>query len=116
MPRPRKFRRVCCAPLISQFGPLDHRITDEVIIMKIDEYETIRLIDVENMTQEECAIQMNVARTSVQRIYNDARKKMGASLVLGHKIIIEGGNVEFAHHENGQHRCQRHRHKSTPNL
>jgi predicted DNA-binding protein (UPF0251 family) len=51
--------------------------------MTIDEYETIRLIDLEKLTQEECATQMNISRTTVQGIYDVARKKIAESLVNG---------------------------------
>jgi len=54
MPRPMKWRKVCCLPEISKFGPLDLKVDDENIVrMTVDEYETIRLIDLEGFTQEE---------------------------------------------------------------
>ncbi len=59
--------------------------------MTIEEYEAIRLIDLEGLTQEECAESMDVARTTVQRIYNDARKKLARSLVNAEILKIEGG-------------------------
>lgn len=84
MPRPRKCRRVCCLPENSRFGPLDQRANNDIfLIMKVDEYETIRLIDLDGLTQEECAQQMNVARTTVQSIYIAARRKLAESLVNG---------------------------------
>lgn len=113
MPRPRKWRKVCCLPENSQFGPLD-KITknSQVIIMSVDEYETIRLIDLENFTQEECAAQMKIARTTVQGIYADARRKLAESLVNGKQLNIQGGEYELCEGEEtscGCGGCGRHR-------
>ena len=96
MPRPRKCRKVCCLPESNRFGPLNAQINQEhFVIMTVDEYETIRLIDLEEFTQEECSDQMNIARTTVQRIYNDARKKLAESLVKGKVLRIEGGDYKL---------------------
>jgi len=96
MARPRKWRKVCCLPESTMFGPLNSSDSDrETIIMTVEEYETIRLIDFEGLMQEECADQMNVARTTIQKIYNDARKKLSASLVNGINIKIEGGDYKL---------------------
>ena len=94
--RPRKWRKVCSLPERDRFGPLNFEVNnDHFITMTIDEYETIRLIDLEGFKQEECADQMNIARTTVQGIYNDARKKLAESLVNGKVLRIEGGNYEL---------------------
>ncbi len=96
MPRPRKWRRVCCLPDCDKFGPLDSQGTDVMFVnMTVDEYETIRLIDLEELSQEECASQMNVARTTVQGIYSEARKKLAQSLVNGKVLRIEGGEYRL---------------------
>ena len=96
MPRPRKWRRVCCLPERNRFGPLNQESKNsDILNMSIDEYETIRLIDLENLTQEECAAQMNIARTTVQGIYNDARKKLAQSLVNGNEVYINGGDYQL---------------------
>ena len=92
MPRPRKCRRVCCLPWNASFGPTGNPTNEDLIVMSVDEYETIRLIDLMGFTQEECAAQMNVARTTVQGIYNDARKKLADVLVNGKSLIIRGGD------------------------
>ena len=103
MPRPRKWRKVCGLPDCNQFGPLNMVVSsNEHITMTVDEYETIRLIDLEGYTQEECARQMNIARTTVQGIYNDARQKLAKSLVNGEVLHIEGGEYHLCEeHKNG---------------
>ncbi|MEN6635589.1 MAG: DUF134 domain-containing protein [Clostridiaceae bacterium] len=92
MPRPRKCRRVCCLPWNASFGPTGDQPAANTIVMSVDEYETIRLIDLLGLTQEECAAQMNVARTTVQGIYNDARSKLADVLVNGKSLVIRGGD------------------------
>ena len=55
MARPRKCRRVCGMPRTNSFAPMGSQLCEERIIMAVDEYETIRLIDLAGYTQEECA-------------------------------------------------------------
>lgn len=108
MPRPRKCRKVCCLPKSNLFGSLSKvNIDTEVICMTVDEYETIRLIDLEGMMQEECANKMNVARTTVQKIYNDARKKIAESLVNGSMLKIEGGDYQLCDESESLCGCKR---------
>lgn len=95
MPRPYKYRRVCKVPKCKNFHSEDVSGKNKEQKLTLEEFETIRLIDYEGMTQEECAAQMLVARTTVQRIYNSARKKTAAFLVLGGSLIISGGNYEI---------------------
>lgn len=113
MPRPRKWRKVCCLPGSVRFGPLGGTLdTNQIVAMTVDEYETIRLIDLEGFTQEECAKQMNVARTTVQGIYDNARKKLADSLVNAKMLLIEGGDYILCDGLEETCRCggcQRHR-------
>ena len=96
MSRPIKRRNICSLPENNRFGPFDIEVDkDQFIKMRVDEYETIRLIDLEGFTQAECAEQMNVARTTVQGIYTKARKKLAKSLVNNKVLIIEGGEYQF---------------------
>jgi len=111
MPRPRKWRRVCCLPDSSRFGPLDSPAdAADTVTMTVDEYEAIRLIDFESFTQEECAGRMNVARTTVQGIYDSARKKLAEALVDGKVLWIEGGEYRLCDESQkscGGHRCRK---------
>ena len=63
--------------------------------MTVDEFETLRLLDNEGLTQEQCAARMNVSRTTVTAIYDSARKKIGDVLVNGKRLLITGGNCRF---------------------
>ena len=91
MPRPVKCRKVCHFPNILEFLPADN--TDNPpIVLTVDEYETIRLLDKKGYSQEQCAASMQVARTTVQRIYEIARKKIADALIDGHPLRIEGGD------------------------
>jgi predicted DNA-binding protein (UPF0251 family) len=96
IPRPMKWRKVCSLPDRTRFGPLDSPPgPDGLLTMTVDEYEAIRLIDLEGFTQEECAEKMEIARTTVQGIYGRARKKLAEALVDGKILVIEGGEYRL---------------------
>jgi predicted DNA-binding protein (UPF0251 family) len=92
MSRPIKRRLVCGLPEYDLYAPVKNTGPKDTVIMSIEEFETIRLIDHQGFDQERCAERMEVARSTVQRIYNDARKKIAESLVEGKRLKIEGGN------------------------
>ena len=98
MPRPRKHRRVCSRPRCTSFKPCGGY--EQIVTMTFDEYEVIRLIDLEGLTQEQCSEQMKVARTTVQAIYASARKILAKCIVEGCHLQIGGGDVQFCEHNN----------------
>lgn len=113
MPRPKKWRKVCCMPVRTEFAPVEKPFhPSDAVIMTVDEYETIRLIDYEGFNQEECAGYMNIARTTAQQIYNTARKKLSVSLVEGKPLVISGGEYRLCEGNEpycGCGGCHRHR-------
>lgn len=96
MPRTTKCRKICSFPDYYSFVP-EEADTDriETVMLSLDEYETIRLLDHEGLTQEECAVRMGVARTTVTAIYESARKKLVGAVVEGKRLRIAGGNIEI---------------------
>lgn len=117
MPRPKKWRRVCKVPDIKAYGPLNMDVIDDpdAVIVTVEELETIRLIDLEEMNQVECAELMGVARSTVQRIYNDARRKIAESIIKGKVLKVEGGNYKVCSNDLDMEMCnncfgKRHRH------
>lgn len=89
MPRPSKPRRICrlpaCTSFYSQSGekqdssgsPSGSTESEGVIYLLVEEYEAIRLIDYLGLSQESCAAQMGIARTTVQSLYADGPAKAG---------------------------------------
>ena len=92
MSRRIKSRRVCKLPAVKEFVPVTAGEEKLPVILTVDEYEAVRLIDKDGFSQEACSMYMQVARTTVQRIYSSARKKMADSLVEGRPLRIEGGD------------------------
>ena len=105
MPRPKKCKRVCEYPQTLRFSPENPSEADQPVILTVEEYETIRLIDREGLSQEECGEIMQVARTTVQQIYAGARKKLADVLVEGLPLRIEGGDYELC--TGGDGSCRR---------
>ena len=105
MPRPKQDRKISIPPLMKGFKPfgIPRRMLSSVSLL-YDEYEAIRLLDYEGMNQDQAAVQMNVSRPTLTRIYEKARKTIAQALVEGKMIMIEGGNVQF---DRAWYRCRR---------
>lgn len=96
MPRTRKCRKICGFPDYYSFIPEDAEAGNiGTIMLSLDEFETIRLLDYEGLNQEQCAARMGVARTTVTAMYESARKKLISAVVEGKRLCIAGGNIEI---------------------
>jgi predicted DNA-binding protein (UPF0251 family) len=73
------------------------RTLDEVV-MTLDEFEAIRLADLDGLYQESAAAQMGVSRPTFSRIAAEAHRKVADALVHGKALRIEGGPVQVAGH------------------
>lgn len=88
-----------------EFGPQGPHKCEELIMLKLEELESIRLMDIENFDQNTCAEKMDIGRSTFQRIYKEARRKIADSIINGKRIIIENEEITSCHH-NGH--CHRH--------
>ncbi|MCD7867993.1 MAG: DUF134 domain-containing protein, partial [Clostridiales bacterium] len=95
MARPTKCRMICCFPQTLEFVPAEEAEGKDPVILTVDEFETIRLIDREGLSQEQCSQRMQVARTTAQKIYDSARRKLADVLVEGLPLRIEGGSYRL---------------------
>lgn len=98
MARPTQTRRICALPRRQSY---EDDGTGIVRVMTVEEYEALRLMDYVGLTQAECARQMGVGRTTVQWIYDSARKKLAAFLVEGCGLRIEGGHYTLCGQQDG---------------
>jgi len=107
MPRPKKSRKVCFLPENNLFGPLiSNPNKREIIYMTVEEYETIRIIDLFGKNQETCADEMHTSRPTVQRIYTAARQKIADAMVNGKILKIEGGNYKICDVSTDKFKCK----------
>ena len=91
--RPKKTRRIKCDPGERLFKP--KRKTLNEVRLSLDEFEAVRLVDVEGLKQEEAARKMNISRPTLSRIISVAHQKIGDALVNIKAIRVEGGCCEI---------------------
>jgi predicted DNA-binding protein (UPF0251 family) len=89
LPRPRKFRRVCCRPSAYYFKPRGIPVYElEEITLDNDELESLRLADLLAHSHEDSASQMKISRATFGRIVESARKKVADGILNGKAIRI----------------------------
>ena len=96
MPRKKRNRRIQAPPVIkgmSVYGVRGRKSNE--VILRLEEYEAIRLLDYQNLTQEEAAGHMDVSRPTLTRIYEEARNKVATAFVEGRDLLFKGGDIYF---------------------
>ena len=94
--RPLKTRWVKCEPGEKCFKPQCKPLHElEGVVLTMDEYEAVRLSDLNGLTQEEVAEKMKVHRSTISRILNSAHRKIADALVNVKAIRIEGGSCRI---------------------
>jgi uncharacterized protein len=91
--RPRKIRRVAFIPNTTHFWPRDEIPGSlEETVLTMEEFEAVRLKDLEELDQEDCAQRMGVSRPTFARVLDKARWKLADAVVSGKSFRIEGGD------------------------
>lgn len=107
MPRPHKPKLVSGVPRAFLFKPrgVPVHLLEETVL-RMEELEALRLVDVEGLYQEQAASRMGVSRQTLQRMLEEARRKVAEALIQGRALRIEGGSY-ILEEEEGKYRCGR---------
>ncbi|MBR9689590.1 MAG: DUF134 domain-containing protein [Candidatus Altiarchaeota archaeon] len=96
MPRPRKRRWVGKEPGVTFFKPQGIPLNSlEEVVVSVEEYEALKLADLDGLSQEESASKMKVSQSTFHRLLKSAREKVSEALVKGKAIKITGGDYEL---------------------
>ncbi len=89
MPRPRLCRRIRFNPHVTYFKPRGVPLRFlEVVKLTGEETEAMRLKNIKDLDQNECAKLMNTSQSTFQRILTSAYKKITQALIGGKAIMI----------------------------
>lgn len=98
MPRPRKHR--CCrryhADRVYKPQGIPMREVQRVEV-SLDEFEALRLCDVEGLTQDEAGERMGVSRGTIQRLVTAGRRRLMGAIVENQAILINLQSDEATH-------------------
>jgi len=86
--RPRKKRNLNFIPEHKYFTPISGNLTHEECSLKHEEIEAIKLKDLENLDQKQCALSMKISQPTFHRMLKQARKKIASALIKGQSIRI----------------------------
>jgi predicted DNA-binding protein (UPF0251 family) len=96
MPRRRRCRKVGFQPAFISFRPSGEGLAEpEKMVLTVDEFEAVRLKDLEGLDQSVCAEKMDISQPTFHRLVISARRKIADALTHGKSIKIEGGYYRF---------------------
>jgi predicted DNA-binding protein (UPF0251 family) len=90
MPRPRRRRHIQGNPTVFYFKPqgIPLRKLQEITLTK-EEFEALRLKNLEKLDQNQAALEMKTSQSTFQRILNSAYQKISLAIIKGKAIKIE---------------------------
>ncbi|MHB8091472.1 MAG: DUF134 domain-containing protein [Syntrophales bacterium] len=103
MSRPKCCRQIFAMPEKIRFEPEGEKSSLFVeVLLNLDEYEAIRLADLEGLYQAQAASRMNISRQTFGRIIEAAHRKVADVLVNGKVLKIDGGSVSMGEEKPGR--------------
>lgn len=91
--RPKCPRRVEQTPDVTYFKPRGVPLSElEVVSLTVEELEALRLVDLEDLRQEDAASRVGISRRAFWEDLKSARMKVALALSAGKAIEIKGGN------------------------
>lgn len=93
--RPKKCRFVRADPSVRFFKPRGVPLsTLEIVPLKDEEWEAIRLVDYLKLDQETAAKQMGISRPTFSRVLASARAAVAKALAEGCALSVGGGDFQ----------------------
>jgi predicted DNA-binding protein (UPF0251 family) len=90
--RPKKTRWISCIPQERCFKPICKPLSKlKRVYLSLDEFEAVRLADLEDMKQVDAAKKLKISRPTFSRIISSAHNKIADGLINIKAIKIEGG-------------------------
>ena len=103
MTRPFKCRRISSSPKAYYFKPRAVPLCElEEIALQLDEFEALKLADLQKKHRAAAAAAMKVSRQTFGNILASARRKLADALVNGKALKIESGAAKMYHPPRGQ--------------
>ncbi len=89
MPRPKLKRKIFCQPKVTFYKPRGVPLRElEIMEISVEEWEALRLRNVQGFNQTEAATKMKTSQSTFQRILSSANKKISYAIVNGMAIKI----------------------------
>jgi len=89
MPRPRLRRRIAFHPKVTFYKPQGIPLRSlEIIEITFEEWEALRLKNINDLDQNKCAEKMQTSQSTFQRILSSANKKIAHAIINGMAIKI----------------------------
>ena len=89
MTRPRICKRIGANPNVTFYKPQGVPLKNlKVVELTLEEWESLRLKNVENLNQNQAAEKMETSQSTFQRVLTSAQKKISHAIVNGMAIKI----------------------------